>query len=156
MTYFTLYITQRIIDTMKLFGVKCVAECPVRRPNKNTCRADVGTLDHWFGFEIKNSREDMNSGYGLNLDGFVYSTLVVPKELRDYAFYFIYKKGFERAGIWTFDNHGNIKMIKPARPIYPADGHINPMDIHFKMITGDDLESELKYRLKIMNDEKGE
>lgn len=107
-------IAKKIVSIMKSYGVHCIKECPIIKHDQTTKRADVGSEDLLYGFEIKQSHTDMNSGYGMNVDAFRYGFIVVPESLRNYTFYYIHEHDHQKAGIMTFDKDLNFTIEKDA------------------------------------------
>lgn len=65
---------------------------------------DFGTDDGEFGIELKSSKQDLMSGYGLNQELFKYGFVLVPTKLIKYTIGHLIVEGYKRTGVLYFKN----------------------------------------------------
>lgn len=99
----------------KGFGIDLLEELRVPGDTpKQYPRIDLGTPDFKYGIEIKSSRVDLRSGFGLNQEKFAYGYVVCPMEITDVVIGHLYLRGFHSTGV--IDTDGDTYwIVKPAR-----------------------------------------
>ena len=65
---------------------------------------DFGTDDGEYGIELKSSKQDLMSGYGLNQEMFKYGFVLCPQNLLKYTVGHIIVEGYNRTGVLYFEN----------------------------------------------------
>lgn len=127
---------QMILPMYGFTNIDFETKCKSKKNSSGTGRVDVSAdyANHSVGIEIKQSKSDMLSGYGLNFDDFEYNILAVPEDMAAYAVAMFEElnevyKDIDKIGIFSFDindmTNPIITVLRKSKRIhgeqYPAN-----------------------------------